>query len=185
MPWCSISSKDKSFPALYLSFHQYRRTQCKAKPHFLLYAGYLHSAMWRVSSVMNSPEVIRKMLLLSGKNKTMKKWWWINRKRRQIRKRWSRNGTSWLRNRCLGRIVGTLCCLAGGCCQFINQEASRCLQQHSKHYLPHHSQRACEGDDGVFVCCICVRFKQVWISLKESGCLSASLAVPNSVSSKK
>lgn len=99
MPWCSILTKDKSFPALYLPFHQYRRKQCEAKPHFLLYAGYLHSAMWRVSSVMNSPEVIRKMLLLSGKNKPMKKWWWINRKWRQIRKRWSRNGTSWLRNR--------------------------------------------------------------------------------------
>lgn len=35
MPWCSILSKDKSFPALYLPSHQYRRKHCEAKPHFL------------------------------------------------------------------------------------------------------------------------------------------------------
>lgn len=69
MPRRSILSKDKSFPPLYLPFHQYRRTQCEGKPHFLLHSGYLRSAMWRVSSVMNSPEVIRNTLLFEGKKK--------------------------------------------------------------------------------------------------------------------
>lgn len=38
MPRRSILSKDKSFPPLYLPFHQYRRTQCEGKPHFLLHS---------------------------------------------------------------------------------------------------------------------------------------------------
>lgn len=69
MPWRSILSKDKSFPPLYLPFHQYRRTQCEGKPHFLLHSEYLLGAMWRVSFVMNSPEVIRNTLLFQEKNR--------------------------------------------------------------------------------------------------------------------
>lgn len=73
MPRRSILSKDKSFPPLYLPFHQYRRTQCEGKTYFLLHSEYLRSAMWRVSCVMNSPEVIRNMLLFQEKNKIVKK----------------------------------------------------------------------------------------------------------------
>ncbi len=73
MPRCSILSKDKRFPSLYLPFHQYRGTQCEGKPHFPLRSKYLRSAMWRVSSVMNSREVIRNMLLFQEKNKIVKK----------------------------------------------------------------------------------------------------------------
>lgn len=79
-PDVAFCQKIKASLPFYLPFHQYRRTQCEGKPHFLLLSEYLCSAMWRVSFVMNSPEVIRNMLLFQEKNKILKKWWWINRK---------------------------------------------------------------------------------------------------------
>lgn len=73
MAQCSILSKDKSLPPLYLTIHQQRRTWSEGKPHFLQYTEYLCSAVKIVSFVMNSPEVIRNMLLFQEKNKTVKK----------------------------------------------------------------------------------------------------------------
>lgn len=142
MPQRSILSKDKSRTLLYLPFSSIEKnTVWRQTPFSSPHSVYLCSAMWRVSSVMNSPEVIRNTLLFQEKNKIVKKWWWINRKERKTEILVVGAGPSWLRNRCQGFYCDILCCLAedaGGSCQFINQpnkEASHCRQQHSKHRL--------------------------------------------------
>lgn len=139
MPRRSILSKDKSFPPLYLSFHQYRKTLCEGRPHFLLRSWYICSAMCRLSFVINSPEVIRNTLLFLEKNKIVKKWWWINRK--GAKQKWMKEGfrpPGWETDAraALLMLSAVWRRMRGGFCQFINlwrKAASHCRQQGSKH----------------------------------------------------